>query len=61
MPVLAIGGEKSFGPTMAVVAKGAAASLRYGKVVIPDLRPLADGRAAGGNYRSNRVGSSAKG
>jgi len=34
MPVLAIGGEKSFGPTMAVVMRAAAADVR--EMVIPD-------------------------
>ena len=33
MPVLAIGGEKSFGPTMATVARAAATSVT--QVVIP--------------------------
>jgi pimeloyl-ACP methyl ester carboxylesterase len=33
MPVLAIGGEKSFGPTMAVVARAAADNVT--EVVIP--------------------------
>ena len=34
MPVLAIGGEKSFGPTMAVVMRAAATSVR--ELVIPN-------------------------
>lgn len=34
MPVLAIGGEKSFGPTMAVVMRAAASDVR--ELVIPD-------------------------
>jgi pimeloyl-ACP methyl ester carboxylesterase len=33
MPVLAIGGEKSFGPMMATVAKAAAANVRG--IIIP--------------------------
>ena len=41
MPVLAIGGEKSFGPTMATVVRAAATNVKG--AVIP-CRPLADGR-----------------
>jgi pimeloyl-ACP methyl ester carboxylesterase len=34
MPVLAVGGEKSFGPTMAVVMRAAATNVR--ELVIPE-------------------------
>jgi pimeloyl-ACP methyl ester carboxylesterase len=34
MPVLAVGGEKSFGPTMAVVMRAAATNVQ--ELVIPD-------------------------
>ena len=50
MPVLAIGGEKSFGTTMAVVMRAAATDVH--ELVIPGFRALADGGAAGGHGRS---------
>jgi hypothetical protein len=49
MPVLAVGGEKSFGPTMAVVMRrrdGCAGTGHLG------FRALADGGAADGDGRS---------
>ena len=49
MPVLAIGGEKSFGPTMAVVMRAAATNVQ--ERGDRRLRPLADGGAAGGDDR----------
>jgi hypothetical protein len=48
MPVLAIGGEKSFGLTMAVVARRL--QQRAG-ALHSRQRPLADGRAAQGHGR----------
>ena len=44
MPVLAVGGEKSFGPTMAVVMRAAADDVS--EFIVPAVRALADGRAA---------------
>ena len=44
MPVLAIGGEQSFGPTMAVVMREVATNVT--ELVIAEIRSLADGRAA---------------
>ena len=42
MPVLAVGGEKSFGPTMATVMRFAASDVTEGDR--PRLRPLDHGR-----------------
>ena len=49
MPVLAVGGEKSFGPTMAVVMRAAATDVQ--EAGDSRFRALADGGAAGRDRR----------
>ena len=49
MPVLAIGGEKSFGKTMADIMRFAASNVRVG--VIPELRTLDHGGEPRGHHR----------
>ncbi len=50
MPVLAIGGEKSFGPTMAVVMRAAATNVTEG--IVPAFGPLGDGGKSGGDHQA---------
>jgi hypothetical protein len=50
MPVLAVGGEKSFGSTMAVVMRAAATDVQEQVIlVIVSFRSLADGGTARGH------------
>jgi hypothetical protein len=54
MPVLAVGGEKSFGSTMAVVMRAAATDVQEQVIlVIVSFRSLADGGTAKGNECSH--------
>ena len=48
MPVLAIGGDHSYGPVLGTEIGFAATDVK--SVSIADFRPLADGRAAGGDH-----------